>query len=282
MKPVNEQFDQLPDDQTLDALLAQARWSEPSEDSLRHLRRIALHRPSFSLMRIASPSMAAAAVLVIALGTIWLVINRHEPVETAVIPQPPPTPVQTIVARNATPAEQAILYSLERPPRKRRPATPAPQQPLQSASPAELAHRLHECFDYTTRQTLLAAILHNRSAQAVEVYLNLIDDPATSNEALAGLENVSPFVIDELFRRLDDSLVSRRMAAARALGRLDGPVITERLAMMVQRNENRREALAALVSSEGDDATDFISRARKQPSLASEIRVIQSELNKPS
>jgi hypothetical protein len=262
--------DQLPDDATLDALLAQGSWPPPRAEALARLRHSALRTLKFSIWRTRVSFTAAAAVIALVIaGALMFTLRNAAPPIAVNLPAPAPTP--QLVVRDANLAERAILYSQYISPR---PATaptvvkkPPEVRPLKE--PAQLQQVIH-------------SLLTDASPSAVVKYLGLIEDPKTSRQALAALENVPPEFIDGLFLRLDDPLVSRRMAAARALGKIDGPLITQRLAQMIQRNENRREALAALVTSQGRDATRFIALASKEPTLASQIRVLRTELNNRS
>jgi hypothetical protein len=67
---------------------------------------------------------------------------------------------------------------------------------------------------------------------------------------------------------LNDPVVERRIAAALVLGRIDGPVLTQRLIAMVAADQNRREAMIALASSRGKEARAFVEQAATSPQLS--------------
>jgi HEAT repeat protein len=80
-----------------------------------------------------------------------------------------------------------------------------------------------------------------------------------------------------LFDELQGPRVEDRLAAAQALGRIDGPETAARLADMAERNVSRREAVAALIWS-GDRskaAAAALEAARRSPRLASTVRTLE-------
>jgi hypothetical protein len=85
--------------------------------------------------------------------------------------------------------------------------------------------------------------------------------------------------VDALFARLNDPRRANRLAAARALGRIDGPVVTARLAALVRQNVNRHEALAALASSDGAEAKAFFEWALSSKELGAAARTARQGLN---
>ena len=82
-----------------------------------------------------------------------------------------------------------------------------------------------------------------------------------------------------LLAELGDARSDTRLAAARALGRIDGPELTVRLADLVRRDVNRREALAALMLSAGPEAQQFLEAASRQKSIASVIHSVKLTLS---
>ncbi len=351
---MDEALNQLPDDDSLDRLLGEARWPEPEAGRLDRLRHGYLReRWWIGFNRITR--IAVAAVLVITVGAWWVMpVPRHERI-TMKLPTPSPVHKRvaeaTIESRPATLLERAILYSAQArtnqvkmqaeetairtaiaqvesskssPPAAARTLGPDSEQMLadviqttrgarrlaavrllsevataksapllvklandprtcQAALPgvlrlgdfqslADLARQTHS---HVIRQKLLSALLHREANEAVPLYLAFVEEPATATDALAAADDAPQPAIDELFARLDDPHLDVRLAAARALGRIDGPAVTRRLAAMVERNVNQREALAALITSHGRDAQAIVAQARRRSSLAATIQSLE-------
>jgi hypothetical protein len=113
----------------------------------------------------------------------------------------------------------------------------------------------------------------------VPAYLVFLSDPATAPAALAALDDVPSPPVEVLFAALNNPRRATRLAAARALGRIDGPVVTARLAAMVRANVNRREALAALASSDGPEAKAFFEWASSSKELGAYARTARAGLD---
>ena len=327
---------QLPDDEALDRLLAEARWPEPGEASQRRV--LQAYHEARSVRLWLPLTYAAAAAIVLALVIGGLIVRRDQSRRVVVNSEPhlpAPSEVPAVAVRAPTMGERAILLTAQ-PPVKRANVATRPHllslsdgiaQVIAGGDPDEIAKLLatnhsagalersllqrrgsanaavsdacsrlllevasietlsalaQQTGDAEMRTRLFSALLRRDPQRASESFLRFVEDPQRSDEALAALHAVPRDVIEQMFRRLDDPSVRTRMAAARVLGRIDGPVITQRLAQMVWRNENRREALAALVSSGGSDAASFVAKAKRQVALASEIRAVETELNNPS
>ena len=278
---MNESSEHLPDDEALDRLLARARWPEPTAASQERLRQAFLRerwrRPITIGIRI-----AAAAVLLLAIG-IWFMLPRQRSEDRVATTLPAVNPSRTtkIIARPPTLTERAILLSMPRPIR----ATSQPAIAKKSSQPpaaTQLARLAREAKPGRPRQEILQALLLRQSSDSLPLYLTFVEDQQTAPDALAALDAAPDAVIPQLFARLDDPHISTRMAAARALGRIDGPLVTRQLAEMIQRNQNRREALAALITSPGRDALAYLSQARRDSSLHPTIQALESELKNSS
>ena len=85
----------------------------------------------------------------------------------------------------------------------------------------------------------------------------------------------TPWVKPVLFAHLGHSETAVRFAAAKALGRINGPVVSRRLATLVERDTHRREALAALVYSRGKEAAEYLRAAQRYPELAGDIASVK-------
>jgi HEAT repeat protein len=148
-------------------------------------------------------------------------------------------------------------------------------------SPAQLTTRIADEADPARQRCLLGVLVTHPDPRALSTYLSFVANAATSDNALDALDDVADPPVDALFAHLDVPRTDRRLAAARALGRINGPAVSERLAKMVERGVHRREALAALMSSSGDEASRFLAGFRRIPSLVSVIRSIELQLRNP-
>lgn len=131
------------------------------------------------------------------------------------------------------------------------------------------------------RRLWMATLLSWKSAAAVDVYLDLADDPSTSAAALRAAKSVEQPPVNELFAALRSSRVATRVAAARVLGALNDPKISNRLAEMVRSGDGRREALVALLSSSDPQAKAFLARAEDDLALAPSVRALSSRFLPP-
>jgi hypothetical protein len=132
--------------------------------------------------------------------------------------------------------------------------------------------------DPRLQMQLLAALLERGDRQGVLLFLNFVQDQRTTQIALDSLDGVAEPPVDPLFELLNSRNYPQRMAAARVLGRLDGPVISKRLAQMVVHDVNRREAILALLSCPDEDAIRFLQSAQQYPALAADIRRARNQL----
>jgi hypothetical protein len=132
--------------------------------------------------------------------------------------------------------------------------------------------------DDAERRRLLAALLRREPAQAVPVFLAFLQDDATEGAALAALDDVKDPPVDALFARLNDPRAATRLAAARAIGKVDGPAVTARLAWMLRHNVSRREALAALAASDGAEARQLFQWALESKELGAAARAARQSL----
>ena len=130
------------------------------------------------------------------------------------------------------------------------------------------------------RQELLSMLLARGDPGSVQVFLDRVEDPHTSADALECLALVPDPPVEILFQCLHGPLVVRRMAAARVLGRLDQPVVSRQLIAMVVRGMYRQEAMIALLSSLETTARQFLAAVARDPTLSAVLwnakRQIQS------
>ena len=130
-----------------------------------------------------------------------------------------------------------------------------------------------------TRGESARALLARGDRAATDAFLSLVLDAATRDVALSALHDAPDAGVQSLLAALDHHRVDYRQAAAKSLGSVcDHGDLGARLRQMVRDNDNRREALAALVSCPGKPAADFLRGLRGRPSIDSEVRAVQSEL----
>lgn len=125
------------------------------------------------------------------------------------------------------------------------------------------------------RRRLYAGLLgRNDDPRAAVLYLRAVADRRTRGAALAALDDVTAPPLDALFAQLGHADVSVQLAAAKALGHVDGPAVTRRLAGMVHRGEHRGPAVAALLYSDGPEAAAALRAARRYPKLSATIESV--------
>lgn len=132
--------------------------------------------------------------------------------------------------------------------------------------------------DETLRQELLAELVARGDSRSVAIYLRFVQERQTSRSALAALDRVAEPPVPLLFEFLESPQQPQRLAAAVALGRIDGPEVSRRLIDMVLSDFPCREALVALVASSGPEPSRFVSQARSDPLLAGSVRSIEHRL----
>jgi hypothetical protein len=119
------------------------------------------------------------------------------------------------------------------------------------------------------QQALLATLLARGEAVSLWHYLSFVEDDRTTERALSAAQSVQNAPMDLLFSALSEPLETRRIAAARVIGRIDGTATTRRLITMVELGINRHEACIALLSSRGEEAVRYVgTAAERDPTLA--------------
>jgi hypothetical protein len=125
--------------------------------------------------------------------------------------------------------------------------------------------------DAGIRGTLLSGLVERDDALAVAALLDRIADPARAEATLAAMAAARRPAVDHLFAVLTGSHVERRALAARALGRIDGPIVTRRLVALVLQGAYQHDALLALVGSRGVEAERFVALARHDDALTASV-----------
>ena len=149
---------------------------------------------------------------------------------------------------------------------------------IRLCGPRTLAKRAMDEPDPLTRRQLITQILRGNPRHVVPVYLKLVGHEHTSQAAMEALSDTPDPPVDEFFKYLRHSRQDVRMAAARVLGRLNRPEVLSRLTRMIERDVNRRTAIAALLSSDGEKAREVLAAAEAHPALAGTVQSVRSEL----
>jgi hypothetical protein len=125
--------------------------------------------------------------------------------------------------------------------------------------------------DTAIRGMLLSGLVERDDPLAVAALLEQIADPSRAEAALAALSTARRPPIDRLFGVLMGPRIDRRALAGRALGRIDGPIVTSRLVALVLQGAYQHDAMLALVGSRGSDAERFIDLARHDETLMASV-----------
>lgn len=247
----------------LDDLLNAARWPAMLPDATLRLRR---EWQAISRNRSSSQTkwLQAAAMILIGFG-VWFVVikQRSAGVAQQRIVSMPPNPIiqnkpDIVAVRLANPAELAWA--------------------LTAMSRQEIAGQSHgKSASVQKSPETLQALLQRDPTTGVQECLKLAE-LKHEEPAVSALKNVRGVAIEKLFARLDDPRIETRLAAARLLGKVDGPRVTEQLARMVAANQNRREALAALLQSDGVEAKAFLEQVQEKHGLESVLRSVTVQI----
>ena len=144
----------------------------------------------------------------------------------------------------------------------------------QSSSVEQLANRVRAETSPQRQRLWTAAILRRGTSGAVNTFLDLAGDPSTAAAAFEAAKDADGRSIDRLFEALRSSRVATRQTAARVLGALNNPNISQRLAQMALESTGRREALIGLLSSSDPVARKFLASAQHDSELAPSIRAL--------
>jgi hypothetical protein len=110
------------------------------------------------------------------------------------------------------------------------------------------------------------------------------EDLRAKRKALQDPVNVAAPVdssVERLMKQLNDPLVDRRFEAARALAKVDQPHVVQTLSSMIQRDVNRREALAALLLSDDPAAQRALADATcGSRVVGAQVTALKHELRK--
>ncbi len=141
----------------------------------------------------------------------------------------------------------------------------------QIADSATIEQLAHEEPSKELQRVLLAALLGRGDVESLRLYLSNVVSEPMAETALAAAEQSSNPPMDLLFAVLRSPSELERLAAARVLGRIDGPATTERLVALLEEGTSRQEACVALLTSRGQEAVNFVNSARTNPPLAAAL-----------
>jgi HEAT repeat protein len=148
----------------------------------------------------------------------------------------------------------------------------------QLASLPTLERLLASAQDDSERRKMIAAMLRRDPTEAMPAYLRFVENRRTRSVALEALDDLAQPPVPELMGALRSPQISVRLAAARALGRIDGPRTTAELVALISSNVSRREALAALLYSKGDEAKAAVAGASQSRELGAVVYSVQTQL----
>lgn len=299
MKIEREKLD--PRNDPLDEWLMQAEFPVPTVESTERLRRT--WRATFGAParshRIAWSVVAVAAMVCIASAVGWILLSssKSTPAPKLVVSTPAPPAIEsttTIQAPHARPAttsqklreypsrpatdvELQVIAALDRRENQKTAATEKPQaiegiaRPKMSDIASLRAVAMSLKSSRQDRLDALARLIQIDSDASIAAYLAVAELPENRRLALDASRSIDAPPTDGLLRRLNDPRIATRMTAAAVLGYIDGPKTTEKLAELVMKNQNRREALFALAASNGAEAKAFLERAKHSNELASAV-----------
>jgi hypothetical protein len=235
-----------PDD-ALDALLQGARFPEPSIESQARLRDRWVGLSRERRMQRAAAIVSAAAVVILALGIGWALSRRdqHHVTPKYVVVMPDVRATGPVQSRPANLWERAVVQRA------------TPRREVATAQPAP---RPTEIVD-------------------VNSILDRVADPKARAEALKKLRVMSDPPVNQLLVELRNPLMQKRFAAARALGALPAPKVVPGLRQMLQRDDTRRDALAALMCCDDPTARQILQHARQSRSIDAQCLALQTQIN---
>lgn len=140
------------------------------------------------------------------------------------------------------------------------------------ADSATIEQLAHEEPSKELQRVLLAALLGRGDVESLRLYLSNVAGEPLAETALAAAEQTPHPPTDLLFAALRSPSELERLAAARVLGRIDGPATTERLITLLEEGTSRQEACVALLTSRGQEALNFVNSARTNPALAAALQ----------
>jgi hypothetical protein len=224
---------------------------------------------------------AMAACVILAMGLAWMLvrsITRPDPVPVIAsnldLPGRPATPMELWLI---SPSGQKYLATRDQPTTPPDPREAQLQALCRTGDATTLAAALPRQEDERARRLIVQSLL--TCPGGAERYLNLVLNRATRAPALASVRELSPQVSRALLASLDDPSMARRFAAAKALGNACQGDLLPTLRQMIQSGDHRREALAVLSECDDVQAIAYLNQIRRDPSLASQIASVRTEMS---
>ena len=166
----------------------------------------------------------------------------------------------------ATPADLPLVLKLSRQPAVRDETVGAL---CRLADAAQLSQLARADWPSPQRRRFIAALVQRKSPDALQRYLDLVNEPACRADALAAMRSIADPPVDQLLPQLCGLRADLRVAAAAALAQVDRPAVTRRLiALAAADGPCRGNAFLALATSRDDDARRFVQRAAASDELA--------------
>ncbi len=151
---------------------------------------------------------------------------------------------------------------------------------LRLCTATELAALARDEADSNLARTWMAALAGRESPDAARQFLALVEDPIHSITALSTCSSASRQAVEVWFAALSSRRVATRMAAARALGALNDPGVSARLARLAINGTTGPEAMAGLLTSTDEVAEEFRRFARDDVRLWPTLRAIDLRLRR--
>lgn len=132
--------------------------------------------------------------------------------------------------------------------------------------------------DEKLKRLLLMRLLSNGSKKDTDVFLNFVWQQNTRHMALSVIHDHPQPPIEMLFQSIDSPRHRERLVAARALGNVCNPDVSQRLITMAMQGRRRSEALLALIGCHDDKALSFLRQAQKHQLYAASLRLAVFQL----
>jgi hypothetical protein len=173
----------------------------------------------------------------------------------------------------------ALLAATPQASKPTKPVKPAP--PRSAPAIPDLPHLLAEVRNPSLdrRRAALRNMLARTDTASINAFLACVRDSSTHDDAMSALRAAPNPPIDGLVAQLNSPLLANRMTAARALGEICDSDVAERLVQLVQSGTNRREAIAALLSSSTPIAARSLAVASEgNRTIRAQVHAMKSEI----
>jgi hypothetical protein len=306
---------------SLDRLLAEARWDEPGPDSLARLRgrwdslladRSRRRRRHWTIGIAATLACVGLALWMCGHGVFMPTPENLCRIETprhgngggenASIPAASPAAFAKPQAAFSTKPRPAVAPAAS----TRLAASPAPRPPNPYERLVLAAHRrtqnarLHRAAseptepdvpvmtgtsggdsDSVAHRELWTRLLAQNDPRCVGEFLKFVEDARTSAEAIE-FAAISPHPpVEALLQCLRGPSARGRVAAALVLGRLDQPIVSQELIAMVRAGVYRQEALIALLASSEPAAREFLTMIEREPAFVATLWNAKRQFQNP-